>query len=286
VFLSGALLAFHGGRVLPRSLERTFATIDPTVFVAFPFAYELLVTHQREARLIPPRLRLAVSSAARLAPTVREAWLAVTRLPICDYYGVAEVGPCTFNDGSRPDSVGRPLPGVSFTITDEAGHELPAGEVGLIRIRTRSMASAYLDREEPAFSASLDEQGRYVTRDLGCVSATGHLILRGRQGRMVNVAGRKIDPLEVEGVLRQLPGVKDVLVCGEDSPDRTVLAAYIESDSLTREELLAFLTTRVAAYKIPQAVVIVPQLPRSSTGKVSVGRLRSAHDWRETCPSK
>ena len=281
VFLTGGLLAFHGGRVLPRSLEKSFDAIDPTVFVAFPFAYELLVKH--EAGRVPARLRLAVSSAARLAPAVREAWLSSTGLPICDYYGVAEVGPCTFNDGSRPDSVGQPLPGVSFTITDEAGRELPPGEAGLIRIGTRSMASAYLDREGPPFSASLDEQGRYVSRDLGCLSATGHLVLGGRQGRMVNVAGRKIDPLEVEGVLRQLPGVRDALVCGEESPDRTVLAAYIESDSLTREQLMAFLVTRVASYKIPQAVVIVPRLPRSSTGKLSVGRMRSAHDWRDTC---
>ena len=282
VFLSGGLLAFHAGRVLPSSLEKSLIAVDATVFVAFPFAYDLLV--KRPAGVpVGPALRLAVSSAAPLAGSIREGWRQATGRSICDYYGVAEVGPCTFNDGSVPDSVGRPLAGVSFTITDEAGLELPAGETGLIRIRTRSMASDYLDREGPPFAANLDEEGRYVSRDIGMLDATGHLVLKGRRGRMINVAGRKIDPVEVEAVVRQVPGVNDVFVCGDESPGRTILAAYVESESVTREQLVAFCVARLAAYKVPQDFVIVPRLPRSSTGKFSAPGIRALQQEGTTC---
>ena len=103
------------------------------------------------------------------------------------------------------------------------------------------------------------------------------------RGRMINVAGRKIDPVEVEAVVRQVPGVNDVFVCGDESPGRTILAAYVESESVTREQLVAFCVARLAAYKVPQDFVIVPRLPRSSTGKFSAPGIRALQQEGTTC---
>jgi acyl-coenzyme A synthetase/AMP-(fatty) acid ligase len=272
ILLSGGLLAFHQGMLLRGSLSKTLATVEPTILVSFPFVYELLfgandcITQART-------LRLAVSSAAPLSREVRLRWKKGTGLGICDYYGLAEVGPCTFNDGSVPNSVGVALPGVSFVITGRKGQQFDAGQTGQIRVKTNSMASDYLDNLQPRFSSNLDRQGYFITSDLGLITPDMRLLLQGRVGRIVNVAGRKIDPAEVETVIRQIPGVSDVMVRGENDLNRVYLAAYVESSTVLREDIVAFCAGRMAQYKIPQRIAILQALPRSSSGKISMGRM-------------
>lgn len=275
LLLAGGTLVFHSGSLLASSVVRTLSAVRPTVLTAFPLVYELLAG-RKDKRLDAASLRLAVSSAAPLPPAVRDWWREHTNLNICDYYGLAEVGPCTFNDGSVLDSVGVPLPGVAVRITGEDGAVLPAGAVGRIRVRTQSMASDYLECSGAVFASNLDEHGYYVTRDLGRLTPQGHLMLLGRLGRLINIAGRKIDPSEVESALREMPGVRNVVVRGEETPERILLAAYIESTTVTREEVVGFCVKRLAQYKVPQHITILPQLPRSSAGKISLGRIEAA----------
>lgn len=276
VFLSGSRLIFHPGRLIPSALNRTFASAKPTVLVAFPFVYELLVKINDNSFSNLSELRLAVSSAAPLASNIRDQWKEITALAICDYYGLVEVGPCTFNNGSDPDSVGLPLSGVSFAITSEDGTLLPTGQVGRIRVKTKSMALGYLDVNPPLFSDNVDEKGYYKTRDIGLLTSEGKVILKGRLGRIINIAGRKIDPAEVEAKLRKMDGIQEVVVCSEESENRTLLAAYIESRSVTKDQVIKFCLSHLAQYKVPQLITIVPQFPRSSTGKFSLGRIRQS----------
>jgi acyl-CoA synthetase (AMP-forming)/AMP-acid ligase II len=271
VLLTGATLAFHPGRLLPRALAQTFETTQPTVIVGFPFLFGQLVQARGRVAL-PPTVRLAVSSAAQLGSGIQEAWRERMGFSICDYYGVAEVGPCTFNDGDGT-SVGRPLAGVSIRITDDEGRALPPGREGRIRVTTRSMALGFLDGESPSLADDVDADGYYVTKDLGVLLPSGNLALRGRVGSLVNVAGRKIEPREVENVLRTMAGVRDVIVRGETAGAATILAAHVESDVVTREAIVEYCRPRLAQYKIPQLIRVVERLPRSSSGKASVGRM-------------
>jgi acyl-coenzyme A synthetase/AMP-(fatty) acid ligase len=272
LLLAGGTLVFHAGSLLASSVTRTLSAVRPTVLVAFPLVYEMLAG-RKDKPLDLTSLRLAVSSAAPLPSAVRDWWREHTHLTICDYYGLAEVGPCTFNDGSVLHSVGVPLPGVSVRITAEDDGVLPTGAVGRIRVHTQSMASDYLECSGATFADSLDEQGYYVTRDLGRLTAEGHLELHGRMGRLINIAGRKIDPAEVEAALREMPGVENAVVRAEETAERPLLAAYVESTTVTREEVVAFCVGRLAQYKVPQKITILPRLPRSSAGKISLGRL-------------
>lgn len=272
LLLAGGPLVFHAGSLLASSVARTLSAVRPTVLVAFPLVYEMLAG-RKDKPLDATGLRLAVSSAAPLPRVVRDWWHEHTHLTICDYYGLAEVGPCTFNGGSVLNSVGVPLPGVSIRITAEDGSVLPAGTVGRIRVQTQSMASDYLECSGNAFAANLDEHGYYVTRDLGRLTPEGHVELHGRVGRLINIAGRKIDPAEVETALREMLGVDNAVVRAEETPERTLLAAYIESTTVTREQVVAFCVGRLAQYKMPQQITILAQLPRSSAGKISLGRI-------------
>jgi acyl-CoA synthetase (AMP-forming)/AMP-acid ligase II len=89
----------------------------------------------------------------------------------------------------------------------------------------------------------------------------------------VNVAGRKIDPAEVEAVIRRMAGVREVVVRKEEDPTRPFLAAYIESSTVQRDHVVQFCSEHMAQYKIPQLITILPQLPRSAAGKISVGMI-------------
>jgi long-chain acyl-CoA synthetase len=252
-------------------VARTIEAADATVLVAFPYAYQQLAG---VGVVAPSGLRLAVSAAAPMPAGVRDAWAAAGR-PICDYYGLVEVGPCTFNDGSVPDSLGRPLPGVSIEVIDETGAAVPTGTRGRILVRTPSMATDYADSAGPRFAEACID-GRYLTSDVGSVDGTGLLRLHGRVGPVVNLAGRKVDPDEVRAAAMSLPAVRDAVVFPVRGAARTVLALVVagDADRLDRAGVVGGLRHNLADYKMPQIIKIVADIPRGSAGKPLLGRLR------------
>jgi acyl-CoA synthetase (AMP-forming)/AMP-acid ligase II len=267
VFGAGARLVLHAGRPIPSSIARAVQNVRPSVLVAFPFAFEALTSTRKLER---GDLRLAVSSAAALAPETQQRWHDLTGLGVCNYYGLVETGPVTFNDARVPSSVGSPLPGAEIVIEPVASGPTAAGRV---LVRTSSMASRYLDGRPPGLQQSLTLDGFYRTNDLGFLDSTGHLHLTGRAGAVVNVAGRKIDPSEVATVIRSIPGVSDVVVRGEMTAGGELLAAYVESTSVHRQAIVEHCRHSLAEYKLPQRIIIRAKLPRSSAGKVAAARL-------------
>jgi len=265
VLLPGAHLVFHGGPMIPSAIAATSRRTPPTAVVAFPFVYDGLAGGRH--RLETSRLRLAVSSAAPLKPETGEAFRAHHGVVVSNYYGLVEAGPCTFNDGSVPGSVGYRLDGVDFKITD--GGAAP----GRLCVRSAAMASGFLDRRGPALAAALDDEGYYVTNDLAELGPGGHVLLRGRLGRLINIEGRKIDPGEVEGVIRGVAGVTDAVVCEETADGRTLIAAYVESSELASDDLIPVFHHHLAPYKRPQRIRVLPRFPRSSAGKILFSEL-------------
>lgn len=270
VFSAGATLALHAGRPIPSSVARSIRTFRPTVLTAFPFAFEALTKAGAD---VGSNLRLAVSSAAPLSPQTAQDWRDLAGIPICDYYGLAEVGPVTFNDGTVSGSMGLPLEGVELAVEEVA--ETPDGAEGggRVLVRTPAMASRYIDDLEPDLAASMNPAGFLRTKDLGRLDVQGRLFLTGRLGQVVNVAGRKIDPTEVAGVIRQLTGVRDVVVRGEKSNGGEVLAAYVESTTVDRGGVVDHCRRNLSVYKLPQRISILDRFPRTSTGKVNATAL-------------
>lgn len=264
VLLTGGHLVFHPGPLLPGALAKTFERFEPTVLVAFPFVYDALA--KRKTALPAPRLRLALSSAAPLARDSAEAFRSRYGMGICNYYGLVEAGPCTFNDASTDGCLGVPLEGVELRIQD--------GEnAGRLLVRSASMASGYLDRAGPAFDSNLDDDGYYVTSDLAELDEAGRLYLRGRLGRLINIEGRKVDPLELENLIRNVEGVTDALVREESANGRRLIAAYVEGAGLEQHRLLEAFCQRLAPYKRPQRVHVLPTFPRSAAGKILMNQL-------------
>ncbi|GAA4785476.1 class I adenylate-forming enzyme family protein [Streptomyces ziwulingensis] len=267
VFLVGAELHIYRGLPTSGGIAKALRRSAATRLVAFPLAYRLLA----EAPAAEPEafsdLRLAVSAAAVLDPAVRESFESRYQVRIADYYGIAETGPCTFErDPGHTEGLGTALPGVSLRIVP--------GEDGdaEVRVRTASMATCYLN-VPGGLEERLDTEGYYRTGDRGLIHQD-RLHITGRISGPVNLAGRKVDPTEIERVVLGIDGVRDTAVFADrDARGETVLHAVV-CGSLARADVVGVCRAKLAPYKVPGRITFLPVIPRSSAGKVRLTELR------------
>jgi long-chain acyl-CoA synthetase len=154
-------------------------------------------------------------------------------------------------------SVGRPLPGIDVTISDDE-----------VMVRTPTTAARKID---PAFLDRLTEEGWFHTGDLGWFDDDGFLWLDGRVSDMINRGGLKVFPGAVEDVILAADGVREAAVVGvPDERLGEVPWAFVtrHDDDLTEDALIAWCRERLTPYRVPVRVVFVEQLPRNDIGKV------------------
>ena len=184
--------------------------------------------------------------------------------PVIPSYGMTEtasgvVAMPTAEVAAHPGSAGRPLPGVEVRIDE-----------GRIAVRGPMVFAGYLAQGSAATRPTGD--GWLQTGDLGTIDADGRLTVIGRSDDVIVSGGEKVVPAEVEGALRELPDVRDVVVVGV--PDATwgqtpVAVVVLESGSdPTDDDLRAHAWARLARHKVPTRFVRVPELPRNAMGKV------------------
>lgn len=173
------------------------------------------------------------------------------------------------------DSVGREIPGVRLRIVDlETGEPVPVGEVGEIVAQSNSVMAGYLPDEETAAAFRGPPGDRwYRTGDIGYFDADGWLHLTDRAKEMIKVRGFQVAPAEVEAVLHGHPAVSDCAVFGvDDGPDGEAVIAAVQyaepAPPDIEDELVRYVGDRLASYKRPRRVVVVPEIPRLPSGKV------------------
>jgi malonyl-CoA/methylmalonyl-CoA synthetase len=260
-----------------------------TLFMAVPTMYAKLMEAWRDA---PPDrragwtaaargLRLATSGSAALPATMLDAFREATGQTILERYGMTEIGMALSNryDGPRvPGAVGCELPGVAIDIVDEAGQPVATGEPGELRVRTPQIFSGY-HGDAAATAASFDAAGRFRTGDTGIRDADGVIRLLGRTSiDIIKSGGYKLSALEIEAALLEHPAVAEVAVLG--LPDLTwgeVVTAFVVARpgaAPSLGDLQSFARERLAPYKLPRALRLVPALPRNAMGKVQKQLLR------------
>ncbi len=165
-------------------------------------------------------------------------------------------------------SVGIALPGHEIGVVDENGRPVPTGQSGELVIRGPTVMKEYF--RDPEATARAVVNGSLHTGDLGYMDDEGYVFLVGRKKEMIIRGGENISPLEVEEVLTRHPAVLEVAVAG--LPDRiwgeTVAACIVRNGTVSEDELIAFCSTRLAAFKVPAKIAFVEALPRNAIGKV------------------
>ena len=172
-------------------------------------------------------------------------------------------------DGPVPWMV--PLPDCEVRISDEAGAAVPPGVRGRVQVRGYHVCRADLGAPE------VDPGAWFDTGDLGELDAAGRLAIAGRAGDTIIVSGFNVDPREVEAALREHPQVADVAVVGvrDARSGQRLLACVIPTGHPpTSADLVAHGRARLSPYKVPGEYVVLDQLPRTATGKLSRAALR------------
>ncbi|MCW2549258.1 MAG: AMP-dependent synthetase and ligase [Mycobacterium sp.] len=170
-------------------------------------------------------------------------------------------------------SVGRPRPGTDLEIRDpESDEVLAADEVGRVCLRSPAVMAGYW-RDPKGTSAALDPEGWLRTGDLGYIGSDGLLRITGRIGEMYIRGGYNVFPLEVEAVLLEHPAVASVAISARPSDVMgeigvAVVVPRTDLPAPTLDDLRAFAAERLAAYKLPEAMCLVDELPLTSMDKL------------------
>ena len=282
-FIMNAMVAAGGTLILPeRFVPAEFlgalALHRVTILYAVPTMYIVLLGSGLPAGGLSS-LRLAFSAAAMLPGDVEQRWTAATGLPISQGYGLTECAPfATYNHerDHRPGSVGTPIENVEVRVVDEHDRAVPDGTLGEIVIRGPNVMRGYLGKPEDTAEAL--RGGWLHSGDIGYRDPDGYFYVVDRVKDMINVAGFKVFPREVEEVLFEHPAVAEVAVLGRPDPVKgeVVRACVVvrSGHSTTPEELIERCRGRVASYKVPAVVDFVAALPKSPTGKILKKNLR------------
>ncbi len=247
------------------------------MFPAVPFIFHTLAETRRSTRADVAALRLCISAGAPLAPETYELFHARFGTPIRQLYGCSEAGSVTINLDPDPTSscasVGRPMRGVDLVVVDEDGVSRPPGESGEIEFRSSALTAGYVGADPAA--DELFHDGWFRTGDLGHLDDTGNLYVTGRTKLFISTSGFKVDPFEVEAVLRAHPDVADVVVVGTkgDRGEEVVKAVVVPDGSATDEsrlhdQLIAACGDTLAPFKVPRIVEFRSEIPRSPLGKI------------------
>jgi fatty-acyl-CoA synthase len=204
----------------------------------------------------------------------------VIGLPFIEGYGLSEtMAPTHINPPQRPK---RQCAGIPFFNTDarvidfETGKELEAGEVGEIIVHGPQVFQGYWQQPEATVQAFLSHDGKrfFRTGDLGYYDEEGYFFITDRLKRMINAAGFKVWPAEVEAMLYAHPAIQEACVIAARDAYRgeTVKAVVVlkkeEREKVQPEDITAWARDNMAAFKVPRLVEFVEQLPKTATGKI------------------
>lgn len=245
----------------------------PTWYTAVPSMHQAIVSRAPLHREVIARapLRFVRSCSSPLPPAAAAAIESTFGVALVDAYGMTEAAhqiASTPLGMRKPGSVGIAA-GTEIAIIDAAGNALPAGMEGEIAIRGPSVMRGYEgapERDREAFAGSWLKTG-----DLGRLDGDGYLYITGRLKEIINRAGTKISPLEVEEALLAHPAVKDAVAFAVPHPELgeepSAVAVLHAGATTTERDLRAFAAQRLADFKVPRHVSIVAEIPRTPTGK-------------------
>jgi acetyl-CoA synthetase len=235
----------------------------------------------------PARVRRASSCGEPLNAEVVSFFRSVWDVTVMDHYGSSEFGLVVGNLAAvdmvvKPGSMGLPLPGAHVAIVDADGAEVAAGTVGQIALAPSDTGYYSLGYwQDPERTRELRRHGWMTIGDLGRRDADGYLWFEGRADDVIKSAGYRIGPFEVESAILEHPAVAEAAVVGKPDALRghivkafVVLRPGVTAAASLPDEIVELVKTRVGRHQYPREIEVVPQLPKTETGKIQRFLLR------------
>jgi len=291
----GLFVAIHGA-LLNGSKMIWLGKFDPrlviakmpeaTVFMGVPTLYVRMLAEPSLTREQASHMRLFISGSAPLLIETFKDWQERTGHTILERYGMSETIMLTSNPYDpkqgerRGGTVGVPLPGVGVRVRDDAGQDVPTGEIGGIQVQGPNVFKGYWRMPEKTRDEFTDD-GWFRTGDVGRIDEHGYVTIVGRSKDLIISGGYNVYPAEVEGYINELPGVAESALVGVPHPDfgEVGVAVVIAKPGaeLDGEQIVGKLKSQLANFKIPKRCFVVDELPRNSMGKVQKNLLREQH---------
>ena len=245
-----------------------------TIMQGVPTMYAAILNHPLSDGMDASSLRTCASGGSAMPLEVMRSFEDKFGCVILEGYGLSETSPvASFNMPDRerkPGTIGVAIPGCEMRCVDLDGKEVPVGEVGEIAIRGDNVMKGYWNNPEATAEAIPD--GWFRTGDLATMDEEGYFTIVDRKKDMILRGGMNVYPREVEEVIYAHPDVVEVAVV--PMPDELLgeqvgaAVALREGSTATPEDIMDFTKERIAAYKYPRKVWIVPELPKGPTGKI------------------
>ena len=254
----------------------------PTWYTAVPAIHQAILREadRQKRRARRSSLRLVRSASTSLSRDVLGGLGALFGVPVIDTYGMTEAATQIAANSlqrQKPGSVGRPA-GPEIAILDSEGRRLGSGRRGEIALRGPTIARGYDNDAAATASAFRDEWFR--TGDLGYLDAEGYLFIVGRIKEIIHKGGQKVAPAEVEGALLSHPDVTEAAVFpvpnGRLGADVAAAVVLRQDAKVSTQRLRDFARERLAGFKVPGLIRIVPEIPKGGGGKIKRGELAAA----------
>ena len=285
---TGATLVMPGPDLSPPAIAALIETERVTVAAGVPTIWMGVLPEL--ARRDTSSLRSVVCGGSAVPLALSEAWREQVGVPILQAWGMTETGPlgtvchikstldARLDDAGRAEartSIGQPVLGVEARVARNGG-DSPSGESGELQVRGPWITASYYDdaRSDDSFT----DDGWLRTGDVATIDAHGYLRLVDRTKDVIKSGGEWISSVELENELMAHPAVAEAAVVAIAHPkwQERPLACVVTRDgaAVDADELLAFLDGRVARWWLPDAIVFVDEIPKTSVGKFSKKELR------------
>jgi acyl-CoA synthetase (AMP-forming)/AMP-acid ligase II len=267
---TGLVIARPDPEVVLRGMARHHATW----FAALPVLYGNLIHYPEAASHDLSSLRVCGAAGDAVPSDLQQRFHAIFGVELTELWAMTEICPGCSNPvagGKKVGSIGLPAPGVTLRLVGPDGRDVPPGEAGEILVQSQAATIGYWN--DPEATAAAFHEGWLRTGDLARVDESGYYWFVGRKKEIIIRGGSNISPLEVEEALYQHPAVREAGVVGVPDPTwGEIVHAYVarkDDHEATEAALKRFLQARIAAYKVPEAIRFLPDLPKGSTGKVA-----------------
>ncbi|POZ63096.1 AMP-binding protein [Chromobacterium alticapitis] len=267
----------------PRDLDGLVAELAKhpvNAFTGVNTLFNALTHHPGFAKLDFSRWKVSIGGGAAVQRAVAESWSKLTGLTLLEGYGLTEASPLVavnaLATGHYTGTVGLPVPGTEVSLRDDAGQPAADGEPGEVCVRGPQVMAGYWQRPEETAKV-FHADGFFATGDIGVRTPDGLLKLVDRKKDMVLVSGFNVYPNEIEDVVAQHPGVREVACIGvpdERSGEAVKIVVVRKDAALQADELLRFCRENLTGYKVPRHVEFREELPKSNVGKILRRELR------------
>ena len=275
LYLEAGSTVLVSGDYLAESILDSAAQHKATFLYVTPMHVRML-NSDKSGRSLPPSLKRVMSVSSRLHPQFAVDFLAKYKIPVCQGYGIIEVGLPIMNvaeAAEHPEAIGRPVSSFEAAIVHDGMKPTVDGETGQLAVRGPGMFSGYLNPSR--LRSEILHDGWFLTGDLAHRDSGGRIVLDGRTSSVIHVAGHKVFPEEVAAVLDSHPAVLRSRVFGRQHPQWGE-AIYAEAQlrngtPATSDELLTYCRKRLSSQKVPVSVEFVAEISMTSSGKVRHG---------------